>query len=126
MAEQPQPVLPLRERLKQLRHEHGWSQADLAAKVSGDAGQISRYENGHMTPSADAVVRLADALDVSCDYLLVDDAPRRRFRSPDHVLGDRLAGLDELNNDDLTVLLHIIDALVTKNRVTAAITPRAS
>jgi hypothetical protein len=78
------------------------------------------------SPSADAIVRLAEALEVSCDYRLVEDARRRPFRSPEHVLGDRLAGLDELNHDDLTALLHIIDALITKNRVTAAITNRAN
>lgn len=39
-------ALPLGERLKQLRQERGWSQAELAAKVGADAGQISRYENG--------------------------------------------------------------------------------
>jgi transcriptional regulator with XRE-family HTH domain len=43
--------------------------ADLAAKIGTDAGQISRYENGRMSPSADAVVRLAEILDVSTDYL---------------------------------------------------------
>lgn len=117
--------MPIGERIKQLRGEHRWSQGDLAAKIGGaDAGQISRYENGHIAPSADAIVRLAEALDVSCDYLLVDDAPRRAFRSPDHALGEHLAGLDELGDDDLAALLHILDALVAKNRVKAAITSR--
>src|SRR5215471_15213001 len=55
----PDSALPLGQRVKQLRAEHGWSQADLAAKIGTDAGQISRYENGRMSPSAEAVVRLA-------------------------------------------------------------------
>lgn len=37
--------------------------------------QISRYENGKITPSIDAVVSLTDIFDVSTDYLLLDDAP---------------------------------------------------
>ncbi len=118
--------MPIGERIKQLRGEHRWSQGDLAAKIGGaDAGQISRYENSHIAPSADAIVRIAEALDVSCDYLLVDDAPRRPFRAPEHALGDRLGGLDELTPDDLAALLHILDALVAKNRVHAALTSRA-
>ena len=117
--------MPIGERIKALRSEQRWSQPDLAAKIGADAGQISRYENSHIAPSADAIVRLAEALDVSCDYLLVDDAPRRPFRSPDHVLGHRLTGLDELTEDDLAALLHILDALVAKNRVKAALTNRA-
>jgi transcriptional regulator with XRE-family HTH domain len=111
--------MPIGERIKELRTEHRWSQGDLAAKVGADAGQISRYENGHISPSADAVVRLAEALDVSCDYLLVDDAPRRAFRSSTDVLGDRLAGLAELSGDDLASLLNVLDALVAKNRLKA-------
>jgi transcriptional regulator with XRE-family HTH domain len=118
--------MPIGERIKQLRSEQRFSQADLAAKIGGaDAGQISRYENGHIAPSADAIVRIAEALDVSCDYLLVDDAPRRPFRAPEHVLGGRLTGLDELADEDLAALLHVLDALVAKNRVKAALTTRA-
>lgn len=118
--------MPIGERIKQLRAEHRLSQADLASKIGGtDAGQISRYENGHIAPSADAIVRIAQALDVSCDYLLVDDAPRRPFRAPEHALGERLAGLDELTDEDLAALLHVLDALVAKNRVKAALKHRA-
>jgi transcriptional regulator with XRE-family HTH domain len=124
-SDQESGAMPIGERIKALRSEQRWSQPDLAAKIGADAGQISRYENGHIAPSADAIVRLAEALDVSCDYLLVDDAPRRPFRSPDHVLGDRLGGLDELTDEDLAALLHVLDALVAKNRVKAALTNRA-
>lgn len=86
--------MPLPERVRQLRNEHG-----------------------KMTPSADIVVRIAQALDVSCDYLLVDDAPRRSFRSPDRLLGERLAVLDELPEDGLASLLNHLDALVARNRL---------
>ncbi len=48
---------------------------------------------------------------------LVDDAPRRPFRSPDTQLGDRLAGLNELDPDDWAALNRIIDALLAKNRL---------
>jgi transcriptional regulator with XRE-family HTH domain len=111
--------MPIGDRIKQLRSELRLSQGDLAAKLGADAGQISRYENGHISPSADAIVRLAQALDVSCDYLLVDDAPRRPFKSSSDVLGDRLAGLSELSPDDLASLLNVLDALVTKSRFKA-------
>lgn len=53
-------------------------QTELAQRVgSTDARQLSRYENGRITPSLDAVARLAQALDVSLDYLVFDDPPRR-------------------------------------------------
>jgi transcriptional regulator with XRE-family HTH domain len=42
--------MPHGEIVKALRKERGWSQADLATHVGGDAGQISRYENGKDQP----------------------------------------------------------------------------
>ena len=109
--------MSLRDRVRDLRKEHGWSQGELAEKVGADPAQISRYENGRITPSADAVVRIAEVFDVSTDYLLVDDAPRRPFRQGDEALGDRLAHVGELGPDDLALVLSFIDALVTKTRL---------
>jgi transcriptional regulator with XRE-family HTH domain len=111
--------LPLGERLKQLRQGRGWSQADLAAKIGTDPGQISRYENGRMTPSAEAVARLAEVIDVSCDYLLIDSCSRRPLHTPGDVLGDRLGAIAELDDDDRHSLLNVIDALVAKTRMKA-------
>jgi transcriptional regulator with XRE-family HTH domain len=110
-------ALPLGERLKQLRRERGWSQADLAARIGADAGQISRYENGHMTPSAEAVAKIAEVLDVSADYLLIDSSTRRSLRSPENVLGDHLALVAELGDDELAVVRSVIDGLVAKKRL---------
>ena len=55
------------EQIKNLRKERGWSQADLATKIAGDAGQISRYEHGRITPSVEAIVKFAELFDVSVD-----------------------------------------------------------
>lgn len=73
--------------------------------------------NGRITPSADVIIRLAETFDVSCDYLLLDDAPRRPLQGPDHALGDHLNTLTELSPDDLTLVTSFIDALVTKTRL---------
>ena len=113
------PLMALAERVRQLRSQHGWSQGELAEQVGADPAQISRYEHGRITPSADAVVRLAQAFDVSCDYLLVDDAPRRRFRSAEDVLGDQLAAVAELGEHDREMVASFIEALVTKTRLKA-------
>lgn len=113
--------MPLGDRIRSLRNERNWSQTDLATRIGADTGQISRYETGKMAPGADVIVKLAEALDVSCDHLLIDAAPRRPFAPPDHHLGDRLAQLDELTDEDRTALLHMLDALIAKNRVRNAL-----
>ena len=45
------------------------SQADLADAIGSDARKVSRYENGRITPSLDALARIAETLDVSMEYL---------------------------------------------------------
>jgi transcriptional regulator with XRE-family HTH domain len=103
--------------LKALRAEKGLSQGQLATKIGGDGRQISRYENGHITPSAEALVKLAQMLDCSVDYLLIADAPRRPFQLDDPTLAERLADLHLLTDEDKVSLLHILDALLAKNRI---------
>jgi transcriptional regulator with XRE-family HTH domain len=110
-------AMALGDRIRTLRKEAGWSQADLAERIGVDAGRVSRYEAGRITPSADALARLAETLNVSIDHLLIDDIPRRPLHSAQDVLGTRLATVAELDGDDLHLVLSFIDALVTKNRL---------
>jgi transcriptional regulator with XRE-family HTH domain len=112
-------AMALGDRIRALRKEAGWSQAELADKIGVDPGRVSRYEAGRITPSADALVRLAESLNVSIDHLLIDDIPRRPLHSAEDVLGDRLNTIAELGDDDLHLVLSFIDALVTKNRLRA-------
>lgn len=114
-------TMPIGEQIKNLRKERGWSQADLAVKINGDAGQISRYENGKITPSVDAIVKFAELFDVSTDYLLLDNAPRRPYRQADDALAARLADLDKLTDADREALLHILDGLLANTRIRAAL-----
>lgn len=62
---------------------------------------------------------MAEILNVSIDHLLIDDIPRRPLHSAEDALGDRLATIAELGDDDLHLALSFIDALVTKNRLRA-------
>lgn len=110
-------LVPIGERIKTLRKEHGWSQGELADKAGADARQVSRYENGRITPSLDAAMRLAEAFNVSLDYLTFDDIPRRALHAADNALGDRLAAVAELDDTDLSALRNVIDGLVAKRRL---------
>ena len=111
--------MPLGERIKELRKEAGWSQGELAEKVATDARQVSRYENGRITPSLDVLVRIAEVLNVSIDHLVVEGVARRPLHAPDYGLGERLVAIGELDEGDRTSLLNVIDALITKSRVKA-------
>jgi transcriptional regulator with XRE-family HTH domain len=78
---------------------------------------VSRYEAGRITPSAEALVRLAETLNISIDHLLIDTVPRRPLHAAEYALGDRLAAVAELPPDDIASLLNVIDGLVAKNRL---------
>ena len=110
--------MALGERIREVRKERGWSQAELGEKVGTDSQHISRYENGRITPSVDALVRLAAALDVSADYLLLDGVPRKVLDGHNlGRLGGRLADLAELSDADQELVSQVIDGLLAKSRL---------
>jgi transcriptional regulator with XRE-family HTH domain len=60
-------------RLIQRRAEQGYSQEELS-KISGiAAAQISRYEAGRNKPRANIIAKLAEALDISFEWLAYGD-----------------------------------------------------
>ena len=109
--------MPLGERIKQLRKEHGWSQHQLAEAINSDARQVSRYEAAKITPSLDALARIAETLNISLDYLVFDHAPRRPLHTPTTGLENRLQAITELNPQDLDTITNTIDALTTRARL---------
>ena len=105
------------ERLKALRTEAGWSQAELAENIGSDARQVSRYENNKVAPGLEAVIRMAETFNVSVDYLLIERAERRPLNAPSSHVDARLADLDQLTDEERATITNVIDALVTKAKL---------
>jgi transcriptional regulator with XRE-family HTH domain len=59
-------------RLRHLRTERGWSQAELAQRIGGgiEAKHISVYEQGYRVPAFRMLQRIAAAFGVTVGYLL--------------------------------------------------------
>jgi len=57
------------ERLAQLRKHNLLSQGELAERAGVHTNVIGRYERGVAKPSIEQLLKIADALDVSLDYL---------------------------------------------------------
>jgi transcriptional regulator with XRE-family HTH domain len=53
-----------------LRKGKDWSQTDLANKNGVSREMIGKYERGDAVPSIDAAKKIADAFEVSLDYLM--------------------------------------------------------
>ena len=58
------------ENLKTLRKQKGFTQEELAIRVSVVRQTVSKWEKGLSVPDADALQRIADVLDVSVSELL--------------------------------------------------------
>lgn len=101
---------------------HSLSQAELAERVGGDGRQISRYESGRITPSLDALARIAEAFNTSLDCLVFDNQPRRPLDAPTNLLETRVPEAAELPEDDQRALLDHLDALLTRTRLRAITT----
>ena len=60
------------DRIKSVRSKKGLSQEALAEMANISRVNINRIENGSRMPSLDALIDIANALEVSSDDLLVD------------------------------------------------------
>ena len=107
----------LGKRLKELRLNLSWSQEQLAKKVGLQQKQISSYERGSSTPSGEVFIALADAFDVSLDYL----AQRTSRRGPQSPLADlelleRAQQIDRMNANDRLLVKHMMDLVILKQK----------
>lgn len=56
--------------LKEIREEKNLQQKDIAKSLNRTPACISSWETGKTEPSIDDIIKLADLLEVSTDYLL--------------------------------------------------------
>ena len=65
--------MTLGQKIKQRREELGYTQVELAQKTQTSQPYISRLEKDDFNPSTQMIVNIAVALNMSIDYLLLDD-----------------------------------------------------
>lgn len=67
----------MKNRIRVLRAERGWSQAELATRVGVSRNSIISIENGHFDPSLPLAFAIADAFDCKIEDIFQRDAPVR-------------------------------------------------
>jgi transcriptional regulator with XRE-family HTH domain len=70
MSDGSQPSEIFMQRLRAARELRQWSQSDLATRAGMPPSSIAHFETGTRKPSFDTLKRLANALEVTTDYLL--------------------------------------------------------
>lgn len=118
------------DRLRKWRKKRGLTMAGLAAKINTSKGTISNYENGHSTPPNESLVALADALNVTTDYLLgrtnnpqaLLETHQRNFIDKLDLDGDELLNMPvysdgrELSTEEKKRAIRILRATVDPNQ----------
>jgi transcriptional regulator with XRE-family HTH domain len=108
-------VMVLGDNVMLLRKKKGLSQADLG-KIIGTSGDvIGRYERGDITPSVEVVSKIADALEVSVDYLL----GKTKMELDKQTL-KRLEDIAKLPDENKNFVLNLIDMALRDFKVKKA------
>jgi transcriptional regulator with XRE-family HTH domain len=100
------------ERIRELRRKKGLSQKALANSMGVQEATLSRYENDRRVYQWDGLIKLADALDTSVDYLLGRtpiSASIERFMSASEFSGKGPSFLEaycKLRPDDQNLLME--------------------
>ena len=106
------------ERLKKARLEKGFSKSDLANQIGVHYSQIGRYEEKGAQPSSDVLAKLANALEVSSDYLMngtSDDLANNSLT--DKELLNQFKVIEKLPEKDRNVVKIFLDAFITKGKI---------
>lgn len=108
-------------RIKALRKVRHWTQKELAQRLGIRFEQLNKYESGLNSPPVEMLVKLADTLETSVDYLLTGTgndstlANARLFR--------RFQALEHLGEEDQLTVIRVIDAMIAQQRVASAMAP---
>lgn len=86
------------ERIKALREARGWTQAELARRLSITRNGVNSWEQGLSMPSPACLVDLAKLFSVSTDYLL-------------GVERLEMVNVTGLNESDIALLAQLADRL---------------
>jgi transcriptional regulator with XRE-family HTH domain len=91
------------ENIMLLRKKKELSQAELGKKIGTSGDIIARYERDIMSPSIDVIIKIADVLEVTIDYLVGSTSLKL-----DKATQKRLEDISKLPDDARTYFLNIL------------------
>ncbi len=96
-----------------LRKQKSWSQTDLAKHIEASREAIGKYERNEALPSVDTAKKIADAFNVTLDYL-VDESATPTF---DKITVKRLKDIQLLSEEDRQHVYALLDAFLTRSKL---------
>ncbi len=107
-------------RIKRLRKQKNWTQKELAGKADVRSAQLNKYEGGLHSPPFETLLKLAEALDTSVDYLLTGDETESVPLHNQRLL-ERFRDLETVAADDQEAVIRLIDAMIMKGKMEIAL-----
>ncbi len=108
-------IMSLSDNMLLIRKKKGISQAELGKMIGTSGDVVGRYERGDITPSVEVVSKIADALEVSVDYLL-----GKTTLELDKQAVKRLEDISKLPEDNKKFVLNLIDMALRDFKVKKA------
>ncbi len=106
------------QRLKKARTDKGLSQTDLANQVGIHYTQIGRYETKGAQPSAEVLSKMANALEVSSDFLTNGTSDDLADSSlTDKELLNQFKQIEKMPEAKRSVVKEFLDAFITKDKL---------
>lgn len=117
--------MKISDKIKKIRKNRGLSQNQLAEIIGINTAHLSRLENDRYQPSVEVLKKLADALQVSADYLLSGtDDEAEEIKIQDQSFADKIRLLDSLDGKEKETVINVIDAMLTKKKMLSLLTER--
>ncbi|MCA6438026.1 MAG: helix-turn-helix transcriptional regulator [Bacteroidetes bacterium] len=95
------------ENIMLLRKKKELSQAELGKKIGTSGDIIGRYERDIMSPSIEVIIKIADVLEVSIDYLVGSTNIKL-----DKATQKRLQDISKLPDDARTYIFEHLDMMI--------------
>lgn len=99
--------MTLGQQITALRKKKKLSQGELGKRVETSGDIIGRYERDEVKPSIEVVIRMADALEVSLDYLV-----GKTDLEIDKSVLNRIREVAALPEEDKKQVFLVLDALI--------------
>ncbi len=100
----------------QLRKQRQWSQPQLGKLIGTSGTIVGRYERGEMTPSIEVARKLAEAFEVTVDFLVSEGNNGVK----DKAMLKRWQDLEALPQEDRDRIVYMIDGLIRDSKARQA------
>lgn len=119
--------MTLGKKIKELRAEKGLSQAALEELSGVNSKLLSKYENERIIPTADTLRKIAEALQISSDYLIFENAPKNGISQlHDLELFEKFRVVEQMAPENRNMIKNLIDAVIIKSKLEDVIKPAAT